>query len=91
MATRAVSCHTALFWLRLFVPDCLPTLWSSYDLGSWSLSACPMHLLAECPSSLRASDEPPFVILLDLEMPVMNGWELRTELAADAALADIQW
>lgn len=31
----------------------------------------------------------PCLILMDLMMPVMNGWELRKALAADTALADI--
>ena len=31
----------------------------------------------------------PCLILLDLMMPVMNGWELRAALKADATLADI--
>jgi CheY-like chemotaxis protein len=33
--------------------------------------------------------ERPAVILLDLMMPVMNGWVFCEELAADPALADI--
>jgi len=32
---------------------------------------------------------PPRVILLDLMMPVMNGWELRAELLRDEALSNI--
>ncbi|MEO6212759.1 MAG: response regulator [Vicinamibacterales bacterium] len=31
----------------------------------------------------------PCVILLDLMMPVMNGWEFRAALAADPALKDL--
>jgi CheY-like chemotaxis protein len=31
----------------------------------------------------------PCVILLDLMMPVMDGWQLRAELLADPALADV--
>lgn len=31
----------------------------------------------------------PHVILLDLMMPVMNGWELREQMLGDPALADI--
>jgi CheY-like chemotaxis protein len=33
--------------------------------------------------------EKPCVILLDLMMPVMNGWEFRREIERDAALADV--
>ena len=33
--------------------------------------------------------EKPSVILLDLMMPVMNGWEFRLELERDPALADL--
>lgn len=33
--------------------------------------------------------ERPCLIVLDLMMPVMNGWELRAAMLADAALADL--
>src|SRR3954466_14273319 len=33
--------------------------------------------------------EHPRVILLDLMMPVMNGWDFRTQMLQDAALAPI--
>src|SRR5690606_35888690 len=35
---------------------------------------------------LQRSDRPPALILLDLMMPVMNGWELRATLLADPTL-----
>jgi CheY-like chemotaxis protein len=35
------------------------------------------------------SHQPPAMILLDLMMPVMDGWQLHGELAADEALARI--
>jgi DNA-binding response OmpR family regulator len=38
---------------------------------------------------LRADRPPPNLILLDLMMPVMNGWQFRTEQKADAALSRI--
>jgi DNA-binding response OmpR family regulator len=39
---------------------------------------------------LRAKPSaPPCVIVLDLMMPVMNGWELRAALKADARLAPV--
>jgi CheY-like chemotaxis protein len=36
-----------------------------------------------------ASDEKPCVILLDLMMPVMNGWQFREEQARDPELSPI--
>jgi CheY-like chemotaxis protein len=38
---------------------------------------------------LRASDQRPCLILLDLMMPVMDGWRFRFEQQHDAALAPI--
>jgi CheY-like chemotaxis protein len=35
------------------------------------------------------SAAPPCVILLDLMMPVMDGWKMRAEMLADPALASI--
>lgn len=43
---------------------------------------------AEALDLLRGGD-PPSLILLDLMMPVMDGWQLRRELLKDAALARI--
>jgi CheY-like chemotaxis protein len=43
----------------------------------------------EAISVLRHSSEPPCVILLDLMMPVMTGWEFRKEQQQDPALAAI--
>ncbi|WP_437678663.1 response regulator [Sorangium sp. So ce131] len=43
---------------------------------------------AEALSMLRRR-MPPALILLDLMMPVMDGWQLRAELQRDPALADI--
>jgi CheY-like chemotaxis protein len=43
---------------------------------------------AEALSLLEAADAPS-LILLDLMMPVMNGWELRRALRADPRLAEI--
>src|SRR5687767_10378202 len=40
-------------------------------------------------SRLRSSAAPPCVILLDLNMPVMTGWEFRQEQQRDSALAGI--
>lgn len=38
---------------------------------------------------LRGSDVLPGLILLDLMMPVMNGWQFRREVAADPTFCDI--
>ncbi|MGK3996517.1 response regulator [Sorangium sp. So ce1024] len=43
---------------------------------------------AEALALLRRS-KPPALILLDLMMPVMDGWQLRAELQRDPALASI--
>jgi len=39
--------------------------------------------------AIRGLDEPPCVILLDLMMPVMDGWQFLQVAAADANLAGI--
>ncbi|WP_437984833.1 response regulator [Sorangium sp. So ce117] len=39
--------------------------------------------------TLLRRDAPPALILLDLMMPVMDGWQLRAELQRDPALASI--
>jgi CheY-like chemotaxis protein len=38
---------------------------------------------------LRASTTRPFVIMLDLMLPVMDAWQFRSEQLRDAALAEI--
>lgn len=38
---------------------------------------------------LRGAGEPPGLILLDLAMPIMSGWEFREEQQRDPALAAI--
>jgi two-component system, cell cycle response regulator DivK len=37
----------------------------------------------------RAADEKPDIILMDLSLPVMDGWEATRRLKADARTADI--
>jgi CheY-like chemotaxis protein len=44
---------------------------------------------AEALAALRSDDARPCLILLDLMMPVMNGYEFRKEQRADPALAGI--
>ncbi|KYF73775.1 response regulator [Sorangium cellulosum] len=39
--------------------------------------------------ALLRRDKPPALILLDLMMPVMDGWQLRAELQRDPALSSI--
>jgi CheY-like chemotaxis protein len=43
----------------------------------------------EALDQLRSGAPPPRLILLDLMMPVMNGWQFRAEQMDDPALADI--
>lgn len=43
----------------------------------------------EALNELRAHAEPPCLILLDLNMPVMTGWEFRSVQQQDPALAQI--
>ena len=40
-------------------------------------------------AKLRAASQRPAVILLDLMMPGMNGWQLQAELVKDPSLAGI--
>ena len=44
---------------------------------------------AEGLARLRSSAPHPFVIMLDLMLPVMDAWQFRAEQAGDALLADI--
>jgi CheY-like chemotaxis protein len=43
----------------------------------------------EALSTLRAAPAKPCVILLDIMMPVMNGWEFRAQQKSEAALSTI--
>lgn len=38
---------------------------------------------------LREAPSPPSVVLLDLKMPVMSGWDFRAKMLEDSALASI--
>src|SRR5258708_16620281 len=44
---------------------------------------------AEALARLRSSAPHPFVIVLDLMLPVMDAWQFRAEQAGDALLANI--
>jgi CheY-like chemotaxis protein len=44
---------------------------------------------AEALARLRDTDGPPSLILLDLMMPVMDGWEFRHAIADDPRLSEI--
>ncbi len=44
---------------------------------------------AEALAALRAPGPRPGVVLLDLMMPVMSGWQFREEQLRDAAIADV--
>lgn len=43
----------------------------------------------ECMEWLREAEQLPLLILLDLMMPVMDGWQVRTEQLKDERLAPI--
>ncbi len=51
------------------------------------------YTVAEAANGLEglreARDQPPSLIVLDLMMPTMNGWQFRQEQQRDPALADI--
>lgn len=38
---------------------------------------------------LRSRNNFPCLILLDIEMPIMNGWEMKAELSADSRFKDV--
>jgi CheY-like chemotaxis protein len=44
---------------------------------------------AEALARLRDTEGPPSLILLDLMMPVMDGWEFRDAIAGDPKLSEI--
>ena len=57
-------------------------------LGGVGYMVCTASNGAEAMQKLHAFERPD-LILLDLRMPVMDGWEFRERLQQDAALADI--
>jgi len=56
------------------------------DNGYWVMVAVNGQ---EALDQLRAGAQRPSLILLDLMMPVMDGWQFRAAQTADPALADI--
>jgi CheY-like chemotaxis protein len=67
-------------------PDIRSMVSQLLELEGWRVLAC-----ANGTDALAALQrgERPFLILLDLMMPKMNGWQFRAEQARDASLARI--
>ncbi|HEY3451411.1 MAG TPA: response regulator [Myxococcales bacterium] len=67
-------------------PDIRAMVSQLLELEGFTVKACEDG--HEALSVLRAGERP-FLILLDLMMPKMNGWQFRAEQMRDAALAAI--
>lgn len=67
-------------------PDIRAMISQLLELEGFAVKACEDG--TEALTALR-SGERPFLILLDLMMPKMNGWQFRAEQMRDAALAAI--
>jgi len=67
-------------------PDIRSMVSQLLELEGWRVLAC-----ANGTDALEAlhGGERPFLILLDLMMPKMNGWQFRAEQARDSALSKI--
>lgn len=65
---------------RLGLAECLR--------GEGYLVTCAANGL-EALSHLKQTPTPPSVVLLDLKMPVMNGWDFRKRMLEDSALSSI--
>jgi CheY-like chemotaxis protein len=59
------------------------------EVGYRVLTAADGKQALELLRRLAGSDDFPTVMLLDLMMPVMNGWEVLTELRNDPALSSL--
>jgi len=56
--------------------------------GEGYLVTCAANGL-EALSYLKSAPQPPSVVLLDLKMPVMSGWDFRAKMLEDSAFASI--
>lgn len=68
-------------------PDLREVMRDILEANGYSTTVCPGG--AEALAYLRSEGERPRVILLDLMMPGMSGWEFREAQLADPALAEI--
>ena len=68
-------------------PDIRETLSEILREEGWTVRAASQG--KEALEVLRTGSGLPRLILLDLMMPVMNGWQFRAEQLADAALAGV--
>jgi DNA-binding response OmpR family regulator len=66
------------------------TLRDVLEAEGWRIETAPDGALGlACVRTLVANGAPPALVLLDLMMPVMDGWQLSRALAEDSALAPI--
>jgi CheY-like chemotaxis protein len=67
-------------------PDIRQSLKMALEMEGYSVATAENGRVA---LDLLSRSAPPCLILIDLMMPVMNGWEMLRELRADATLASI--
>ena len=68
-------------------PDIREMICALLELEGWRVIAYSNG--TEALDALRAQSDPPFLILLDLMMPVMNGWQFLAEQERDPSLSGI--